>query len=67
MRQVAGRIRLRRAFGGFNRINFNAHGYEVLPIIISPEQKEPAESEPDDVLYGIYTLLIGCTESKCNW
>ena len=27
------------AFGGFNRINFNAHGYEVLPIIISPERK----------------------------
>ena len=28
------------AFGGFNRINFSAGGYEVLPIIISPERKK---------------------------
>lgn len=27
------------AFGGLNRINFSADGYEVLPIIISPERK----------------------------
>lgn len=27
------------SFGGFNRINFNADGYEVLPIIIEPERK----------------------------
>lgn len=27
------------SFGGFNRINFDADGYEVLPIIISPERK----------------------------
>lgn len=27
------------AYGGFNRINFNADGYEVLPVIISPERK----------------------------
>lgn len=27
------------AFGGFNRINFNADGYEVLPLIISPSRK----------------------------
>lgn len=27
------------SFGGFNRINFNSDGYEVLPIIISPEKK----------------------------
>lgn len=27
------------AFGGLNRINFNADGYEVLPIIINPERK----------------------------
>ncbi len=27
------------AFGGLNRINFNANGYEVLPVIISPERK----------------------------
>ena len=27
------------AFGGFNRINFNADGYEVFPVIISPERK----------------------------
>lgn len=27
------------AFGGFNRINFNSKGYEVLPVIISPERK----------------------------
>lgn len=28
------------SFGGFNRINFNADGYEVLPIIINPERKK---------------------------
>lgn len=28
------------SFGGFNRINFNSDGYEVLPIIISPERKK---------------------------
>lgn len=28
------------AFGGLNRIDFNVDGYEVRPIIISPERKE---------------------------
>ncbi len=28
------------AFGGLNRIDFNENGYEVHPIIISPERKE---------------------------
>lgn len=28
------------SFGGFNRINFNEDGYEVLPVIISPESKK---------------------------
>ncbi len=28
------------AYGGFNRINFNADGYEVLPLILSPERKK---------------------------
>ena len=28
------------AFGGLNRINFYAGGYEVLPVIISPERKK---------------------------
>lgn len=28
------------SFGGFNRINFNAGGYEVLPVIINPERKK---------------------------
>ena len=32
------------AFGGFNRINFNADGYEVLPVIISPERKKQLNS-----------------------
>lgn len=27
------------SFGGFNRINFSADGYEVLPVIISSERK----------------------------
>lgn len=27
------------SFGGFNRINFNADGYEVMPVIISPDRK----------------------------
>ena len=28
------------AYGGLNRINFSANGYEVLPIIISPDRKK---------------------------
>lgn len=28
------------SFGGFNRINFSADGYEVLPVIVSPERKK---------------------------
>ena len=28
------------SFGGLNRINFHENGYEVLPIIISPERKQ---------------------------
>jgi len=28
------------SFGGFNRINFNVDGYEVLPVIITPERKK---------------------------
>ena len=28
------------AFGGFNRINFGPDGYEVIPVIISPERKK---------------------------
>lgn len=28
------------SYGGFNRINFNADGYEVLPVIIGPERKK---------------------------
>lgn len=28
------------SFGGFNRINFDSGGYEVLPIIISPKRKK---------------------------
>lgn len=32
------------AFGGFNRINFNNDGYEVVPIIISPERKRQLNS-----------------------
>lgn len=28
------------AYGGFNRINFGPDGYEVLPIIFSPERKK---------------------------
>lgn len=32
------------SYGGFNRINFNADGYEVLPVIISPERKRALNS-----------------------
>lgn len=28
------------SFGGFNRINFGADGYEVLPVIINPRRKK---------------------------
>lgn len=28
------------AYGGFNRINFSSDGFEVLPVIISPERKK---------------------------
>lgn len=28
------------SFGGFNRINFDSDGYEVFPVIVSPEKKQ---------------------------
>ena len=28
------------SYGGFNRINFSADGYEVLPLVISPKRKK---------------------------
>lgn len=31
------------SYGGLNRINFSAEGYEVIPIIISPERKRKLE------------------------
>lgn len=33
------------SFGGFNRINFHSNGYEVHPIIISPERKRELNSK----------------------
>lgn len=32
------------SYGGFNRINFNSDGYEVLPVIISPARKKRLNS-----------------------
>lgn len=32
------------SFGGLNRINFNADGYEVNPVIISPDRKKQLNS-----------------------
>ena len=32
------------SFGGFNRINFNSDGYEVLPPIIAPDRKRQLNS-----------------------
>lgn len=32
------------SFGGFNRIDFNSEGYDVKPVIISPERKEKLNS-----------------------
>ena len=32
------------SFGGLNRINFSADGYEVFPVIISPERKKRLNS-----------------------
>lgn len=31
------------AYGGFNRINFSADGFEVLPVIINPSRKKQLE------------------------
>lgn len=39
------------AFGGFNRINFGPDGYEVLPVILSPQRKQ----ELDDRLMMFFT------------
>ena len=34
------KAKIAASFGGFNRINFGPDGYEVLPLIISPERKK---------------------------
>ena len=50
------------SFGGFNRINFTGEGYDVLPLIISPERKK----QLNEVFYWFYTFFIRCSESKCS-
>ena len=37
------------SFGGFNRINFSNHGYEVKPIIISPERKKALNEVKNEI------------------
>lgn len=39
------------SYGGFNRINFNSDGYEVLPLIINPERKR----QPNNNLMMFFT------------
>lgn len=47
------------AFGGFNRIDFSADGYEVRPVLLPPGAQKASERQIDDVLYRIYPFLGG--------
>ena len=44
------------SFGGLNRINFGPDGYEVLPIIISPERKERLNQKLMMFLLGLHVF-----------
>ena len=46
------------SFGGLNRINFNADGYEVNPVIISPGPEGPVEPESDAVFHRLFPVLL---------
>ena len=48
------------SFGGFNRINFNADGYEVLPVIISPERKKQLNQNLMMFFTGFTRFLLMC-------
>lgn len=53
------------SFGGFNRINFNVDGYEVLPIIISPERKRKLNSNLMMFFTG-FTRFSSDVQKSCN-
>lgn len=48
------------SFGGFNRINFNSDGYEVLPVIISPDRKKRLNANLMMFLPGLLDFPLMC-------
>ena len=52
------------AYGGFNRINFNDEGYEVLPVIISPERKR--QLNQNILMYFTGFTRFSATVQKAN-
>lgn len=61
------------SFGGFNRINFGPDGYEVLPVIISPERKGQLNNNLMMFFTGFTRFssdiqkanMVSSTEEKC--
>jgi D-glycero-alpha-D-manno-heptose-7-phosphate kinase len=54
------------SFGGFNRINFNADGYEVLPVIIHPKKKRQLNDNLMMFFTG-FTRFSSETQKANNW
>lgn len=54
------------SYGGFNRINFDANGYEVLPVIISPDRKREL-NENLAMFFTGFTRFSSETQKANDW
>ena len=57
------------SFGGFNRINFNADGYDVLPVIITPERKKKLNNNLMMFFTGFtrFSSEVQQANATCGW
>lgn len=53
------------SYGGFNRINFGPEGYEVLPVILSPERKKRLNSHLMMFFTGFTRFSSQVQKSNC--
>lgn len=54
------------SYGGFNRITFDANGYEVLPVIISPDRKRQL-NENLVMFFTGFTRFSSKMQEENNW
>lgn len=57
------------SFGGFNRINFNSDGYDVFPVIITPERKKKLNDNLMMFFTGFtrFSSEVQQANATCGW